>query len=85
MEKRPLVSKWSFDGGRGIRIRTLNDGVRDAQCFSKNAHFKHVSRLPCLSNVSVNFVAFLNTKLYQLLQPHSSTIIRPEVAQLVRQ
>ena len=49
--------------GRGIRIRTLNDGVRDAQCFSKNDHYKHVSGLACLSNVSVNFVAFLNTKL----------------------
>ena len=52
-----------FSLGRGIRIRTLNDGVRATQCFIQNAHFKHVSRLSYLSNVSVNFVAFLNTKL----------------------
>ena len=51
-----------------IRIRTLNDGVRASQCFIQNAHFKHVSRLSYLSNVSVNFVVLLNTKPNQIIQ-----------------
>ena len=51
-----------------IRIRTLNDGVRAPQCFIQNAHFKHVSRLSYLSNVSVNFVVLLNTKPNQIIQ-----------------
>ena len=57
-----------FSLGRGIRIRTLNDGVRAPQCFIQNAHFKHVSRLSYLSNVSVNFVVLLNTKPNQIIQ-----------------
>ena len=56
-----------FSLGRGIRIRTLNDGVSTAQCFIQNANFKHVSRLSYLSNVSVNFFKSFTSKYLILL------------------
>ena len=65
----------TFLYGRGIRIRTLNDGARGSQCFIQNVHLKHVSRLSYLSNVSVNFVSFLNTKLYQIIQSYLLDIL----------
>ena len=55
----PIMVKFGFLFiGRGIRIRTLNDGVRVRQCFIQNAHFKHISGLSYLSNVSVDFLRF---------------------------
>ena len=66
--KKGLKTDVFKPAGRGIRIRTLNDGVRAPQCFIQNANFKHVSRLSYLSNVSVNFVVLLNTKPNQIIQ-----------------
>ena len=38
--------------GRGIRIRTLNDGVRDSQSFFKTAYLSHFSDFASLKNLS---------------------------------
>ena len=38
--------------GRGIRIRTLNDGVRASQSFFKTAYLSHFSDFVSLKNLS---------------------------------
>ena len=38
--------------GRGIRIRTLNDGVRGSQSFFKTAYLSHFSDFASLKNLS---------------------------------
>ena len=38
--------------GRGIRIRTLNDGVRASQSFFKTAYLSRFSDFPSLKNLS---------------------------------
>ena len=38
--------------GRGIRIRTLNDGVRASQSFFKTAYLSHFSDFASLKNLS---------------------------------
>ena len=38
--------------GRGIRIRTLNDGVRASQSFFKTAYLSHFSGFASLKNLS---------------------------------
>ena len=38
--------------GRGIRIRTLNDGVRGLQSFFKTAYLSHFSDFASLKNLS---------------------------------
>ena len=38
--------------GRGIRIRTLNDGVRASQSFLKTAYLSHFSDFASLKNLS---------------------------------
>ena len=38
--------------GRGIRIRTLNDGVRASQSFFKTAYLNHFSDFSSLKNLS---------------------------------
>ena len=38
--------------GRGIRIRTLNDGVRASQSFFKNAYLSRFSDFASLKNLS---------------------------------
>ena len=38
--------------GRGIRIRTLNDGVRGSQSFFKTAYLSHYSDFASLKNLS---------------------------------
>ncbi len=37
--------------GRGIRIRTLNDGVRGSQSFFKTAYLSHFSDFASLKNL----------------------------------
>ena len=37
--------------GRGIRIRTLNDGVRGSQSFFKTAYLNHFSDFASLKNL----------------------------------
>ena len=37
--------------GRGIRIRTLNDGVRGSQSFFKTAYISHFSDFASLKNL----------------------------------
>ena len=37
--------------GRGIRIRTLNDGVRGSQTFLKTAYLSHFSDFASLKNL----------------------------------
>ena len=37
--------------GRGIRIRTLNDGVRGSQSFFKTAYLSHCSDFASLKNL----------------------------------
>ena len=41
-----------FSLGRGIRIRTLNDGVRASQSFFKTACLSHFSDFASLKNLS---------------------------------
>ena len=41
-----------FSLGRGIRIRTLNDGVRASQSFFKTAYLSHFSDFASLKNLS---------------------------------
>ena len=41
-----------FSLGRGIRIRTLNDGVRGSQSFFKTAYLSHFSDFASLKNLS---------------------------------
>ena len=41
-----------FSLGRGIRIRTLNDGVRGSQSFFKIAYLSHFSDFSSLKNLS---------------------------------
>ena len=38
--------------GRGIRIRTLNDGVRGSQSFLKTTYLSHFSDFVSLKNLS---------------------------------
>ena len=38
--------------GRGIRIRTLNDGVRASQSFFKTAYLSHFSDFASLKDLS---------------------------------
>ena len=38
--------------GRGIRIRTLNDGVRGSQSFFETAYLSHFSDFASLKNLS---------------------------------
>ena len=38
--------------GRGIRIRTLNDGVRGSQSFFKTAYLSHFSDFASTKNLS---------------------------------
>ena len=38
--------------GRGIRIRTLNDGVRVSQSFFKTAYLSHFSDFASFKNLS---------------------------------
>ena len=51
-EKRDTRLSISFLFGRGIRIRTLNDGVRGSQSFFKTAYLSHFSDFASLKNLS---------------------------------
>ena len=55
-QKKGRTSSSFFGSGR--RIRTSTYRVRVRQCFIQNAHFKHISGLSYLSNVSVDFLRF---------------------------
>ena len=44
--------------GRGIRIRTLNDGVRGSQSFFKTAYLSHFSDFASLKNLSEFYFCF---------------------------
>ena len=47
-----LGTRMSRGNGRGIRIRTLNDGVRGLQSFFKTAYLSHFSDFASLKNLS---------------------------------
>ena len=44
--------------GRGIRIRTLNDGVRGSQSFFKTAYLSHFLDFASLKNLSEFYFCF---------------------------
>ena len=57
-EKRDTRLSISFLFGRGIRIRTLNDGVRGSQSFFKTAYLSHFSDFASLKNLSEFYFCF---------------------------
>ena len=70
-----------FSLGRGIRIRTLNDGVRASQSFFKTAYLSHSSDFASLKNLcqlyitSFQQIRMRNCEPYnevskQILNPH---------------
>ena len=50
--RHPCGCLFSLGRGIGIRIRTLNDGVRASQSFFKTAYLSHFSDFASLKNLS---------------------------------
>ena len=57
--------------GRGIRIRTLNDGVRGLQSFFKTAYLSHFSDFASLKNLSEFYFCFAHQIRMRNCEPYN--------------
>ena len=57
--------------GRGIRIRTLNDGVRGSQSFFKTAYLSHFSDFASLKNLSEFYFCFAQQIRMRNCEPYT--------------
>ena len=57
--------------GRGIRIRTLNDGVRGSQSFFKTAYLSHFLDFASLKNLSKFYLCFVYKVRMRNCEPYN--------------